>query len=974
MKKQYHINFVLSGILKVINTVWISYFLSCFLQCNIAFAAGSMISLLVDYMLKEGLYHEKKTAFIESVIYLIPYIPDFLIQNCTVLLLYNVGGGNRFTSYLLAAVIEMPAVFILGKAYECKKRENAWEFEKNLMSRLNAYPVFMHIGVFLFFIFLASLSKWSLLLGENLMKWDIWRAEYPNQVMMSDALEAHEIPLWNPLMHYGIPYYSAVGTPVFYPFTLILALAGYTPVTLAFSYVLHIAIGGFGMFLLASEEVRQENGSLTVSGFSAGIIAGILYSGCGVFLSNAEHIMIIISAAWVPHVFFFTRKFLKEKSMAHALMAGFCGSMVFWGYPEIFYNLFLFLFVYVLYFSYEKEKKPIANIWGAGSKFILICILTVLGSAVVLLPFLNNMSLITRGTGLGQVVKSYPLITLLSVLLSKMSLFVQGIERSMRNYYLGVIVILLIPMMIRKIDRKKIYAVLAVMGFLLCIGNNSFVHSLLYRFLPMYEDFRFPPLNRVFFVMFILLIAVTAFQDIMESRVDRKVLYITGALAGVLFLTAITSGFVGYLSNDTSTVNLEACKALSESAFTSVYLLLLYLGLFYAVLQKKIRGNYVPVCMVLAVIIEVMTFAHAEGPITITEYYPTDYSSNQEIKDKIDKEFEDNRNRVRSTNFASNLRSVNGTVSREIVFNKTFDEEGYSSYILSSTDDFKSTYMRSIMEENPEVYFTNDVIDRNHTSYEVWSGLCSNRPEQIYVEEEFERTDAETCRFDPQIDIEEELTLLFQNDQTIIRSTSLALRSTSTGTGRVRIYFEPENLSDSLYLELTFVDTEGGEAVYGGEYTVMQEEKGKYVDIFFPDIRTKYEEIRMVSLKAAPQKAQLVVTERMSGDNYTEVSRFSFNDIEMTVDAPTEGYVVILQAKHKGWTAFVDGKETEISLVDNCFMGLRVNPGRHEIVMRFRPKEFFAGAVITLLYMYALSIVWSINFSRKYWNPSEGEE
>ena len=177
MKKQYHINFVLSGILKVINTVWISYFLSCFLQCNIAFAAGSMISLLVDYMLKEGLYHEKKTAFIESVIYLIPYIPDFLIQNCTVLLLYNVGGGNRFTSYLLAAVIEMPAVFILGKAYECKKRENAWEFEKNLMSRLNAYPVFMHIGVFLFFIFLASLSNWSLLLGENLMKWDIWRAE-----------------------------------------------------------------------------------------------------------------------------------------------------------------------------------------------------------------------------------------------------------------------------------------------------------------------------------------------------------------------------------------------------------------------------------------------------------------------------------------------------------------------------------------------------------------------------------------------------------------------------------------------------------------------------------------------------------------------------------------------------------------------------------------------------------------------------
>ena len=75
------------------------------------------------------------------------------------------------------------------------------------------------------------------------MKWDIWDAEYPSQVLMSEALASHTLPLWNPLMRYGTPNYAVLGTPVWYVITLILAWIGYTPVTVAVSYALHIAIG-----------------------------------------------------------------------------------------------------------------------------------------------------------------------------------------------------------------------------------------------------------------------------------------------------------------------------------------------------------------------------------------------------------------------------------------------------------------------------------------------------------------------------------------------------------------------------------------------------------------------------------------------------------------------------------------------------------------------------------------------------------
>ena len=161
-----------------------------------------------------------------------------------------------------------------------------------------------YAGIFLLFLAVSFLLNWSLLIGENLMKYDIWDAEYPSQVLMSEAIANHTLPLWNPLMRYGTPAYAVLGTPVWYFITLILAWFGYTPTTVAFSYAIHIAIGGFGMFLLAGQEL-SENGQKSSGKQWAGFLVGLLYCCSGVFIGNAQHIMIIISYAWIPYVFLF---------------------------------------------------------------------------------------------------------------------------------------------------------------------------------------------------------------------------------------------------------------------------------------------------------------------------------------------------------------------------------------------------------------------------------------------------------------------------------------------------------------------------------------------------------------------------------------------------------------------------------------------------------------------------------------------
>lgn len=93
-------------------------------------------------------------------------------------------------------------------------------------------------GIFLLFLLISFLLNWSLLIGENLMQYDIWDAEYPSQVLMSEAISNHTLPLWNPLVRFGTPNYSVIGTPVWYFVTLILAWIGYTPATVAFSYAI----------------------------------------------------------------------------------------------------------------------------------------------------------------------------------------------------------------------------------------------------------------------------------------------------------------------------------------------------------------------------------------------------------------------------------------------------------------------------------------------------------------------------------------------------------------------------------------------------------------------------------------------------------------------------------------------------------------------------------------------------------------
>ena len=371
--------------------------------------------------------------------------------------------------------------------------------------------------------------------------------------------------------------------------------------------------------------------------------------------------------------------------------------------------------------------------------------------------------------------------------------------------------------------------------------------------------------------------------------------------------------------------------------------------------------------IVSVVLIEVFTWSFLETPVSIALREPGEYSWSQIVKEETDQEFTDYKERTQGVNFAGHARSTRALSNKKIIFAQTFDEEGYCSFLLSAAEEFKQSYNRSIIEQNPVVYFTNNVVTSNDISYKKWINRCSNDPEQIFVKKGLDDPIASYQKLEAKVVAREELNLIkTEKGCRIAGELSVA----EDKTGRVRLYLIG-NVEDEIFLKIRFTDSNGEQQSYKGDFTVKEEEGKKYVDIYFPSVEQVYQQLKITGEAIQAEKAELVQTERMTSDGTVDVSWFGFNSIQMTVDAPTEGYVTLLQSKHSGWTAYVDGKKADISTVNRCFMGLHVTRGKHTITMKFRPVEWFIGVGFSVLYVIVMVVVFIVYLKKKQHIPSD---
>jgi uncharacterized membrane protein YfhO len=88
--------------------------------------------------------------------------------------------------------------------------------------------------------------------------------------------------------------------------------------------------------------------------------------------------------------------------------------------------------------------------------------------------------------------------------------------------------------------------------------------------------------------------------------------------------------------------------------------------------------------------------------------------------------------------------------------------------------------------------------------------------------------------------------------------------------------------------------------------------------------------------------------------------RFSVNRIEGNIDANRDCFLVLSVPFSKGWKAYVDGKPAELLKANECYTGLKLVSGRHEIELVYHTPLMKAGALISLLgcFILAGSMAW----------------
>lgn len=71
------------------------------------------------------------------------------------------------------------------------------------------------------------------------------------------------------------------------------------------------------------------------------------------------------------------------------------------------------------------------------------------------------------------------------------------------------------------------------------------------------------------------------------------------------------------------------------------------------------------------------------------------------------------------------------------------------------------------------------------------------------------------------------------------------------------------------------------------------------------------------------------------------------DQIQASVDASGQGYLVVADAIQRGWKASIDGRPTELVAADHAGVAVLVPAGRHEVVFRYDPPGWTVGLIVS---------------------------
>ncbi len=356
--------------------------------------------------------------------------------------------------------------------------------------------VFVNIAPYLGLLAVCLTFCWKLAFTNLILaRGDMLLYFYPNWSYAADAIRHGRLPLWNPYLFMGVPFFANSQTGVLYPLNLAMA---WLPTTRAINLtiILHLWLAGAGTYLFARR-------SLGLSQLAAWL-GGVTFALGGYLSAQVAHVNQLQALAWLPFLFVFFDLALKQWRFVFAL-AAVAALQLLAGHTQSVFTSLVGLGLYALWPAIENAVTRQSNFRDLARRVVTwigAAILGALLAAVQLIPTLELTRQSMRAGGLSwREAVSFSLnpLTLLQSLLP-------NYRQTILSEYVAYVGIIGLALMVIgawscwrsksqisnfKFQRRAL-CVVALIGLLLALGGYNPIYSLLIKWVPGFNLFRVP--------------------------------------------------------------------------------------------------------------------------------------------------------------------------------------------------------------------------------------------------------------------------------------------------------------------------------------------------------------------------------------------------------------------------------------------------------------------------------------------------
>ena len=484
-------------------------------------------------------------------------------------------------------------------------------FHKNLLNTI-AYLIFL--------LLCCLVAYYPLTFHLFSLKNDALNYFLPVRHQISEALDTGIFPLWSPYFNLGYPLHGDMQSGVWNPVVQLFSLFGpYTLKTLQYETLLYIYLSGVGMFFLLNQFIADRKIILWAS---------VAFMLCGFNSDSAQFLNWISAASFLPFVFLFYHRTLKERSWKQAVFCSFFLYLLFvTSYPADFIITAYVLFFYLIFHFVQQRKifnkKIIINIIKTHTVILIFFLLLSLPAIISFSEFLN---LSERGNGATYInAMSNPfhpllLFSYVTPLGVWKAPFVSITDPLERNAYFGIITLILLiaAFFIRTNNMLIRFCKWAFfISLIFSFGAMGGLRALAYYLLPLMNTFRHPANAKIFTIFFACIVSALSLPYLIKSINDSKkkyAFYIVTTITIIILLIAIfTSSFTAFNFINTGNVNERIKSFLDNTSFADLILLNIFLQIPFLIITyfcfvKKINVKWLIIAGIINCIINTMLF------------------------------------------------------------------------------------------------------------------------------------------------------------------------------------------------------------------------------------------------------------------------------------------------------------------------------------------------------------------------------